>query len=127
MKTPFPYPLIQTLSKNKQLTLLALPIWASIPQGVVREINRHPSVVIYGVCSDYWKLGMHAPSYRWRCHKCDRVSEPGHSMCAHCGFPAVASGVQIARARGEPSPTREGYRSLEKPLWLVILLPWEWF
>ena len=29
---------------------------------------------------------MHAPTYRWRCHKCELVNVPSMSSCAHCDF-----------------------------------------
>lgn len=86
--------------------------------------TRHPKAPRDPVASP---LGMRGPGYRWRCHKCERVNEPGAGFCTHCRFPAVARGTEVARARGEPNPPGEGYRSLGKPLWLLILFPWEWF
>lgn len=68
---------------------------------------------------------MNAPTYRWRCHKCELVNEPGISICAHCGFPAIASAVEICQARGEPNPVAPVYRSLGKAfVWLLALVPW---
>ena len=57
-------------------------------------------------------LGMHihAPQYRWRCHKCERVNEANTLACAHCSYPAITSAVEVARTRGEPNPTTEGYK-----------------
>lgn len=37
--------------------------------------------------------------YRWRCFACDRPNEPLATSCASCGFPARASGAEIAKAR----------------------------
>jgi len=54
------------------------------------------------------------PKYRWACHACDKVNAPGKTACAFCGFPAVASGADIAKARGAKNPTAEGYRALAK-------------
>jgi hypothetical protein len=71
---------------------------------------------------------MHAPTYRWRCHKCEEVNVPGISTCAQCGFPAVASAVDICRARGEPNPISSGYRSVGSGLgWFLALFPWWWW
>ncbi len=71
-------------------------------------------------------LGMRAPRYRWTCHKCEHVNEPDTSPCSQCGFPAVASGAEIALARKEPNPTAEGYRDLGKGAgwlaWLAFLI-----
>ena len=62
------------------------------------------------------------PTYRWRCHKCELVNEPSISSCAHCGFPAIASAIEIAKAKGEPLPA--AYGPLGKALaWLLISLP----
>jgi hypothetical protein len=67
---------------------------------------------------------MSAPPYRWMCHRCERVNEPGLKTCTSCGFPAVASAVDIARERGEPDPSRF---TRETPSgswwWLVPELP----
>ena len=37
--------------------------------------------------------------YRWRCFACDEPNEPSSTSCASCGFPARATGHEIARAR----------------------------
>ena len=37
--------------------------------------------------------------YRWRCFACDNANEPSATSCASCGFPARASGAEIAKAR----------------------------
>ena len=71
---------------------------------------------------------MHAPVYRWRCHKCELVNEPDLTHCTHCGFPAVASAAEIAEALGEPNPIGVGYRAVLRGLaWLLAfpaMLPW---
>jgi hypothetical protein len=37
--------------------------------------------------------------YRWRCFACDKPNAALATACASCGFPARASGAEIARAR----------------------------
>lgn len=37
--------------------------------------------------------------YRWRCFACDEPNEPLATSCSSCGFPARASGAEIAKAR----------------------------
>ncbi|HYE40603.1 MAG TPA: hypothetical protein VEB23_11765 [Ramlibacter sp.] len=37
--------------------------------------------------------------YRWRCFACDKANAASATVCASCGFPARASGTEIARAR----------------------------
>ena len=37
--------------------------------------------------------------YRWRCFACDEPNEPSATSCSSCGFPARASGAEIAKAR----------------------------
>jgi len=48
------------------------------------------------------------PAYRWTCHKCREVNDRGVASCTFCGFPAVASGSEIALEDG--SPANEGRR-----------------
>jgi hypothetical protein len=38
---------------------------------------------------------MKAPTYVWVCHKCRESNQPNTSKCAKCGFPAIASEVEI--------------------------------
>ena len=51
--------------------------------------------------------------YRWRCFACDEPNEPLATSCSSCGFPARASGAEIAKARAawrtEGSPARRPY------------------
>lgn len=47
--------------------------------------------------------------YRWRCFACDRANEASATSCSSCGFPAVATGPEIARAQA-------AYRSGLSPL-----------
>jgi hypothetical protein len=69
---------------------------------------------------------MPAPTYRWTCHNCERINSADIASCAACGFPAIASATEIARARGEPDPAGEGYRALGIGLaWYS--LAWSWF
>jgi len=56
---------------------------------------------------------MRSPAYRWLCHRCERVNERDTSACAR-GFPAIATGREIANARGEGNPTVQGYKSLAR-------------
>jgi hypothetical protein len=53
-----------------------------------------------------------APTYNWTCHLCDRMNAPGISSCAHCGFSATTSALEIVAAKGEPDPVLEGYKAL---------------
>jgi hypothetical protein len=39
------------------------------------------------------------PDYAWVCHKCQAPNRAGASSCEHCGFQAIASGVEIEAAR----------------------------
>ena len=50
------------------------------------------------------RASMFVPGYRWLCHKCGLPNEPGTSACDHCQFPAVASAIDVARAKNEPDP-----------------------
>lgn len=43
-----------------------------------------------------------APSYPWRCHKCDAVNAIGQANCAVCHFPAVASAEDVSRGQVVP-------------------------
>ena len=66
---------------------------------------------------------METPSYRWTCHKCDRVNNPGAPLCSSCGFPAVATACEIAKAKGETDPAAEGYKALGKGTgWLAYFV-----
>lgn len=57
--------------------------------------------------------------YRWRCLACDKPNEPLATSCSTCGFPARATGPQIARARAgrdiEGSPARYPYADAPAP------------
>lgn len=48
--------------------------------------------------------------YRWRCFACDKPNEARATSCATCGFPARASGSEIARARAAWRPGDSGAR-----------------
>jgi len=39
------------------------------------------------------------PDYAWVCHKCQATNIAGTVSCEHCGFQALASGVEIDAAR----------------------------
>jgi Zn-finger in Ran binding protein and others. len=72
---------------------------------------------------------MRTRAYRWVCHKCESANDPGSSRCSACGFPAIATAVEIARARGEPNPVSEGYKSTGRIAgWftyvLALVFPW---
>ena len=66
---------------------------------------------------------MQSPNYRWLCHKCESVNASGVGTCAQCGFAATATAEEIAKAKGEPSPTGKGYRALSPIAWLLLLIP----
>lgn len=38
-------------------------------------------------------------AYRWRCFACDKPNAASATSCASCGFPAKATGAEIARAQ----------------------------
>lgn len=38
-------------------------------------------------------------AYRWRCFACDKPNAASATSCASCGFPARATGAEIARAQ----------------------------
>ena len=59
---------------------------------------------------------MSAPTYRWVCHRCQLVNEPGASECRHCRFKAIASAQEIAQASkgaAETGPPSDGVRTLK--------------
>ena len=35
------------------------------------------------------------PDYRWQCHRCRTINEPGVDRCVECGFAAYATGYEI--------------------------------
>jgi hypothetical protein len=36
-----------------------------------------------------------SPGYRWQCHRCQTINEPGVERCGACGFSAYATGYEI--------------------------------
>ena len=36
-----------------------------------------------------------SPAYRWQCHRCQTINEPGVARCGACGFAAIATGYEI--------------------------------
>lgn len=70
---------------------------------------------------------MRAPNYKWTCHRCEHVNEPGKSACGICGFPSVASGIDIARATGEAvaesRKTRRTRRHVKGMKTFLVVLP----
>jgi hypothetical protein len=38
-------------------------------------------------------------AYRWRCFACDQANAASATSCSSCGFPARATGAEIARAQ----------------------------
>ncbi len=44
------------------------------------------------------------PTYNWVCHVCKVPNRAGLESCAACGFPAVASGVEIDAAISGQKP-----------------------
>lgn len=38
--------------------------------------------------------------YRWICHLCDEANTATNSVCVKCGFPAIASRLDMDRASG---------------------------
>jgi hypothetical protein len=35
------------------------------------------------------------PDYRWQCHRCKAINDPGAAHCVSCGFAAYATGYEI--------------------------------
>ena len=35
------------------------------------------------------------PEYRWQCHRCRTINDPGVANCTECGFAAYATGYEI--------------------------------
>jgi hypothetical protein len=69
-------------------------------------------------------VDMNGPSYEWICHKCEQINKPRLLECSHCGFPAIASPAEVARAKGEPHPAKGVYRDIGKGLaWFIPLWP----
>jgi hypothetical protein len=62
--------------------------------------------------------------YRWRCFSCDAPNAASATSCSSCGFPAIASGTEIARAQAArrmggaplPSPDRTPGPSLSQTM-----------
>lgn len=50
------------------------------------------------------------PKYAWRCFRCSEANEPLAGVCAACGFPACASGSDIAAARAARETGAEARR-----------------
>lgn len=50
--------------------------------------------------------------YRWRCFACDKPNGRSATSCASCGFPARASGAEIAAAQ---AAWRSGGSALRAP------------
>lgn len=38
-----------------------------------------------------------APTYDWRCHRCDGINASGTAECSICGFGAIASTDDVSR------------------------------
>jgi hypothetical protein len=63
-------------------------------------------------------------AYRWRCFACDEPNAASATSCSSCGFPAIATGTEIARAQAArrmgvaplPSPDRPPAPSLAQTL-----------
>jgi hypothetical protein len=52
------------------------------------------------------------PTYAWGCHSCDVTNASGRKHCVACGFPAVASGTSISRARAKSRTPGAGRASV---------------
>jgi hypothetical protein len=51
-------------------------------------------------------------AYRWRCFACDEPNAASATSCSSCGFPATATGAEIARAQ---AAHRIGAAPLQSP------------
>lgn len=67
-------------------------------------------------------LRVPAPNYRWACHKCEHVNDPGVSECGVCGFPAVISAVDIGKTKDELSAEATLKAQSGGKRWLLTIL-----
>ena len=59
------------------------------------------------------------PSYVWVCHACRRSNAAGTEGCVACGFPAVASAIEVDRAlQGTPGDGAVAHGALVLGPWL---------
>ena len=54
-------------------------------------------------------------AYRWRCFVCDAPNAASATFCSACGFPARATGVEIARARTAHRTGAAPFQSPDRP------------
>ena len=54
-------------------------------------------------------------AYRWRCFACDEPNAASATFCSACGFPATATGAEIARARAAHRMGATPFQSSEAP------------
>ena len=67
-------------------------------------------------------MGNAAPSYQWRCHKCDAVNAAGQTICAACHFPSVASADDVSRGQVVPGRyERMKIDGVASPIRIVII------
>ena len=56
----------------------------------------------------------HQPDYRWQCHRCQTINEPGVECCAACGFAAIATGYEIL---GQEDPLSASMSESKQLFW----------
>jgi hypothetical protein len=69
-------------------------------------------------------------AYRWRCFACDEANEASAASCSSCGFPATATGAEIARAQEAhriraPIPMPDRHRAASHGLSLASWKGWQ--
>ena len=54
------------------------------------------------------------PDYRWQCHRCRTINEPGVEHCRACGFAAIATGYEIL---GQEDPLSASMSESKQLFW----------
>ncbi len=54
------------------------------------------------------------PDYRWQCHRCQTINEPGVERCGACGFAAIATGYEIL---GQEDPLSASMSESKQLFW----------
>jgi len=74
---------------------------------------------------------MPSPSYRWVCQNCQQANDAGTDRCATCGFPACATGQELAAFKRGIAPERPEMAVESEPApprnWLIPLAKLFWW
>jgi len=52
------------------------------------------------------------PDYRWQCHRCRTINDPGVEHCVACGFAAYATGYEILGQKDPLSASKSESKQL---------------